>query len=470
MNDTKDSSMIDKMLITESDVEENDTRLELPSIDTVEKRKTFALTSLTTDISSKFPIRIPPFQSIFSFNSIFEKKNRCETTKTFQLNEERYRCSLHETRDWISNTTTATDITMSGDKVESSETDSTNTKVQTENLVVDKDGKVVRCEGFENGLFGSYDEYLLSIHSTKRRSRRRKHIKGIDDIVFINNESIEKAKEDPESRVSKILREIELKQEKNIDSLSFSGGGYNCVYHIGVLKYIFENPNLFRGTKYLGASGGAGIVAVVLCFEEDENRFDILDEMIDEIAAMRDKNLKLYQQVEDYSNILLRYVTRERFDKYIKDSDRCHISITNIPMILPSNVMKTRFSSYEQFVETLRASACIPVILDNKIRKVDSIYCIDGGLSNNLPVLDDKTIKVSCLNYPFLNADIYPTKILKLSYCFTPPPRDYIDSLRSLGYDDISSLLRGHKTFVDQQKEDRELDRCISEILNDDFE
>ena len=34
-----------------------------------------------------------------------------------------------------------------------------------------------------------------------------------------------------------------------IDSICFSGGGYNCTYHLGIAKYIFENIETFKSNS-----------------------------------------------------------------------------------------------------------------------------------------------------------------------------------------------------------------------------
>jgi hypothetical protein len=334
-------------------------------------------------------------------------------------------------------------------------------------LLVDKDGKSFDFTNYNNKLAGKNDEYLLSIHCTKMRSRSRRHLRGSNDIIVLNKGAIEKSKTDSSSTVSKVLAQIDSKYNHAIESLSFSGGGYNCMYHMGVVRYIFENPELFKGTKYLGASGGAGIMAIVLCFESDPDRFKIIDKLINEVVLMNGKGLKLYQQVDEYINILCSFITLEKFDKYIKNSDRCHISVTDVTRIIPYNDVKTKFCSYSQFLGMLKATACIPFILDDTIREVDSRRYLDGGLSNNLPVLNDKTIKVSCLNYPLLKADIYPKDICELKYAFTPPPKSYIMNMHDLGYNNIKERLKDTKKTVDQNTRERELDACIIEMVGD---
>ena len=310
------------------------------------------------------------------------------------------------------------------------------------------------------------EEYLLSIHSCKTRSRRRLHIRGKESVIIINKNSIQPNSLNPESKEAKLFLEMEIKNKIAQESVSFSGGGYNCVYHMGVVRYIFENPELFQGTHYLGASGGAGIVAILLCFESDPDRLKILESMIEDVIAMRSVDLNLSEQVKVYTQNLMKHITRERFDQYIKDSDRCHISVTDVTYIIPRNDVMTKFGSYDQFTDTLKASACIPLILDDQIRKIDSKSYLDGGLSNNLPTINEKTIKISCLNYPLLNADIYPKIICDIKHCFTPPTRNYVMNMHDLGYNDIDDFMKDRKQKLNFVHIEKDLDECVTNLLS----
>jgi patatin-like phospholipase domain-containing protein 2 len=247
-------------------------------------------------------------------------------------------------------------------------------------------------------------------------------------------------------------------------SISFSGGGYNCVYHLGVVKYIFENNYLFKNTVFLGASGGAGIACFVLAFKDMENRFKILEEVIEEIKILELLDLHYSKQVENYINILTKHITLKIFDETIKDKESLIISLTQIK-IPPFNILKTKFISYDNFINSLMASACIPFVLDNQIRKVNDEYYIDGGLTNNLPIINDKTIKISCLNYPFMVSDIYSKNVI-LRHSFYPPNNKYINNMIKDGYNDFDIYMKKTKSYHIQNKNDKLLDNLIIESLS----
>lgn len=316
------------------------------------------------------------------------------------------------------------------------------------------------------------EEYLLFVHSNRIRTRNKEYIMKDrnEEIAIIDSSKIniyEDENTDNDKKIIKVLKQIDHKNKIELSSISFSGGGYNCVYHIGVLKYIFENPELFKNTKYLGASGGAGIIAVLLSYENDPNNIDILDKIIEFIIDLGTRNIQLSKQVEEYSKMLFDYVTKDRFNKYIKTSNRCYISVTDVTYIVPINTIKHEFETYEKFKEILQASACIPFLLDDKIRKVDSRSYLDGGISNNMPVLDEYTLKISCLNYPFMDANLYPDKTCDIKHSFIPPPKEYIIEMYNQGYSDIKKYMKKRYDIYMDFKKEKELEDYINNFVED---
>jgi hypothetical protein len=92
----------------------------------------------------------------------------------------------------------------------------------------------------------------------------------------------------------------------------------------------------------------------------------------------------------------------------------------------------------------LSASACIPFIFDNTIRTVNNIKYIDGGLTNNQPILNNSTLKISCLNHPLTNAHIYPLHLSCVKYSFRSPSPRYIVALYNQGYYDINKYMHNN--------------------------
>ncbi len=338
-----------------------------------------------------------------------------------------------------------------------------NIDIHEQQKIKNKTDQFISKEEKEQCEIDANIEHIMLIHSTRVRSNKindeiKKHeIITLDSLIEVNNET----------QNTRLFYEIDNFHNLARDSVSFSGGGYNCIYHLGVVRYIFENPDLFKGTKYLGASGGAGIMGLVLCYENDPEKFTIIDNIIKDIIAMNELNLKLYEQVKKYSEIIETYINEDRFNKFIKGTNRCHISVTDVSSIFPKNIIKHNFEAYSIYMDTLKASACIPFILDDTLRILDNRYHLDGGLSNNMPILNKNTIKISCLNYPLMNADVYPKVICELKYSFTAPTKNYILNMHDLGYSNMEEFMKQYHIGIQLQRQDNELNEYITHIIND---
>ena len=239
-------------------------------------------------------------------------------------------------------------------------------------------------------------------------------------------------------------------------SISFSGGGYNCAYHLGVVKYIFENPELFQNVTFLGASGGAGVAAIGLAYQNDPNCMQILRKILDTLIVMADEGYTLSEQVDRYTTLLLEFIDTERFDRFIKGSNRLQISVTDVTNVIPLNQIVTKFKDLTHLEETIRASACIPILLDDQIRTINNRKYLDGGLTNNLPAIDDRTIRISCLNYPTLQAEVHPLRYLNLRTCFVHPGEQVVLRVMEEGYVDFVKFMtpyldRRHVTEIETE-------------------
>jgi Patatin-like phospholipase len=241
-------------------------------------------------------------------------------------------------------------------------------------------------------------------------------------------------------------------------SISFSGGGYNCSYHLGSMKYIFEHPQLFEKVTFLGASGGAGVAAIALAYQDDPNCMRILRRILNTLIEMADEGHTLSEQVDRYTTILLSFIDSDRFDLHIKDSTRLQISVTDITNVIPMNQIVTKFKDLAHLEATIRASACIPILLDDQIRKIENRIYLDGGLTNNLPALDQNTIRISCLNYPTLQAEIHPEQYLSIQTCFVHPGERIVLKMMEEGYVDFIK-------FINPYIEKKQMEELDAEIL-----
>lgn len=237
-----------------------------------------------------------------------------------------------------------------------------------------------------------------------------------------------------------------------VKSISFAGGGYNCAYHLGVLKYLFEHNDIdiinYDNMSFLGASGGAGIALIAKMYIDKYSRHDVLSNIIEDLIEMETLDLKLHEQVEYYSKMLFKYIDGYS-DKEITQNinSKLSISLTDITDYIPKNVLISKFDDKEHLQEVIKASACVPILLDNDIREIKGRCYVDGGITNNIPCVDKKTtIRVSCMNYPLIDADVITKSYLPAMYtCFVHPGKDRILEMIQEGYDDFSEYIMKQK-------------------------
>ena len=97
---------------------------------------------------------------------------------------------------------------------------------------------------------------------------------------------------------------------------------------------------------------------------------------------------------------------------------RVAISVTRVSD--GKNVLLTHFDTYDELIQALLCSSFIPGFSGWKPLKIKGVRYVDGGFTNNLPMINDNTVTVS----PFSGeADICPKDknagIMTVSYWIT---------------------------------------------------
>jgi predicted acylesterase/phospholipase RssA len=186
-------------------------------------------------------------------------------------------------------------------------------------------------------------------------------------------------------------------------SISFSGGGFNGIYHFGVARYMLENKEKFNNFKdwtFLGASAGS-IVGPFILTHMDNTEFD--HQLILTIAS---KMSKLFQRnsithtvhkTNEYTDYWINTINEQMYNEYIHGKNKCYISISELNYgVIPYNRLINQFDNYEHFTNVFKISCSIPLVIDNQLRILDGKYCVDGGFSDNIPIIDKNTIIVTC--------------------------------------------------------------------------
>lgn len=369
---------------------------------------------------------------------------------------------LSEDTDATATTTDSTnsDNVTESDPVEKNYDNYVSRKYRDRRGKRDKTGRVM-----EFGEYHRYDDDSLQIFNAYKSTARRVRSSmstigeaGHSALVGTYNATAETTR-----RLFGIpYPPIASQDVRDLSSISFSGGGYNCAYHLGVIQYIFENPSHFAKTVFLGASGGAGVAAITLAYLDDPDRLQVLKRIHQTLDDLGDGDHSMSKQVERYTSELLNYIDEERFERTVRRSKRLHISLTEVGVV-PANRVIDDFDNLKHLVDTIRASACVPILLDNQIRTVKDKSYVDGGLSDNLPAVDENTIRISCLNYPTLRAELYPSEMINIVKCFVHPGKEEIGRMREQGLEDFGTYIG---PYVDRLKTDA-IEKQIAELENE---
>ena len=91
---------------------------------------------------------------------------------------------------------------------------------------------------------------------------------------------------------------------------------------------------------------------------------------------------------------------------------RLHISLTSTSM---RNVVVSQFDTREDLVDALICSCFIPVFSGKKVPEYLGRKYLDGGLTNQFPVMDEKTVKISPFSGKFKDISPGDNSLLNLS-------------------------------------------------------
>lgn len=184
-------------------------------------------------------------------------------------------------------------------------------------------------------------------------------------------------------------------------NLSFAGCGFLGIYHVGVAvcfkKYA---PHLLLG-QISGASFGALSACCLLC---DLPIGEITSDVLRVVGEARAGSLGPFSPSFNIQNALLEGMQRYLpHDVHKIVSGKLHISLTRV--YDGKNVIVSEFPTREDLLQALLASCFVPVFSGMLPPRFHGIRYMDGGFSDNLPVLDENTITVS----PFCGeSDICP--------------------------------------------------------------
>ena len=98
-------------------------------------------------------------------------------------------------------------------------------------------------------------------------------------------------------------------------------------------------------------------------------------------------------------------------DIHLTVSDKLFISLTSTKF---KNVIVSKFDTKDNLRDALSCSCYIPIFSGQNIPKLRNVKFLDGGLTNQLPIFDSETIKISPFSGKYKHIcppDIFPANI-----------------------------------------------------------
>eukprot|EP01041_Mallomonas_annulata_P001849 gene1849-3592_t len=218
------------------------------------------------------------------------------------------------------------------------------------------------------------------------------------------------------------------------DSVSFACGGWLYLYMFGVARAL-QTRGLDRKFRYAGCSAGALCSAGLALRGNFDNAIKYVKD--DCIPSVYQSFWNLFSLAKYISTCLNNHCNLHKWKDLTPG--QLEVAVTNLPFLNAERV--TSYVSEEDLRLSLLASAAVFPLAPLVYRR--GRWCVDGGISDFQPVMDENTIRVSPLY--FADADIKPSRYIPLWWAVVPPRSiETVDWLYRLGYDDACKWLDSH--------------------------
>ena len=221
-------------------------------------------------------------------------------------------------------------------------------------------------------------------------------------------------------------------------SVCFQGSGCVIIYHIGVGRYIQEHFNLDNVT-FLAASGGS-IVAAMLALGLD------METAFSENCRLANYSRqwpfgpfgRILDDVAEAFDDLMAGMTDAQI-REITSGGRLVLSLTHMCTMAPR--LMYHYLSKKTLRDSVWCSMNLPLFMC-RFRPIGGEYYMDGGLTNNAPVLNALTVRVSPTDETaHIRPDVAPT----LLQFMIPGDTAYMEHMYQQGYNNAKNA---HDVFV----------------------
>uniref|UniRef100_A0A1I8E903 PNPLA domain-containing protein n=1 Tax=Wuchereria bancrofti TaxID=6293 RepID=A0A1I8E903_WUCBA len=239
-------------------------------------------------------------------------------------------------------------------------------------------------------------------------------------------------------------------------SLSLSGCGFLSIYHAGVCAAIKEYAPQLLQNRISGASAGSIIAAGVICNVCISRAASFFLSVVSEVRSytfgVLNRDFDLMKMVRTKLNAILPANAHELC------TGRLRISVTRFRDM--ENVILDEFCTKDELIDAICCSCFIPIYGGFVYPTFRGEIYIDGGASDNQPVINTDTITVS----PFSGeSDICPTdeesaslfewnfagtsirltanNLYRAALCLFPPSAEECTSMCRSGFNDALKFL-----------------------------
>lgn len=267
-------------------------------------------------------------------------------------------------------------------------------------------------------------------------------------------------KEEPDDNSVIIKKEQPSLKQETGENLSFCGCGFLGIYHVGVATSFRQYAPHLSNYKVSGSSAGALAAVAHIC--GDVTLAQAASDFLRTAIEARSRSLGPFHPAFDINAILTESLQRGLpEDVHLRASGRLHVSLTRV--YDGENVIINKFDSKEDVIQAIICSCFIPFWSGIVAPKYKGITYTDGGFSNNLLILDDKTITVSpfageadicpqddsnnLISFSLSNTSVSltPHNLYRVSNALMPPPTEFLTELCARGFADGIRFLQKMK-------------------------
>jgi len=240
-------------------------------------------------------------------------------------------------------------------------------------------------------------------------------------------------------------------------NFSFSGCGFLGLYHIGAASCIKTYAPHLCNNKMAGASAGAMAAMSMLV---DVPLGEVASQILEIAKEARKHTMGPFSSSFNITE-LIRKGLHEHLPQnvHLQVSGRLYISLTKV--YDGSNILVSEYASKHELIEVLLASAFIPIFSGWIPLKYRGTRVIDGGYSDNLPILDSETVTVSpfsggChisprddldpnvmqMNIANTPVELSTANLMRLRSTLLPPDVDVLSTYCKQGFEDALNFLQ----------------------------